>query len=83
MDGGFGTSNKEIIFSWSKKFSNLISLNILLASIKSSNALGIFFIATFIFSFLFILEHTTPYAPTPIPFINSYLSSTTNVVPKI
>lgn len=47
--GGFYTSNNDITFSWSKNFKSLISLTILFASIKSSKALGTFFIATFYF----------------------------------
>ena len=79
--GGFWTSTKPIIFSWSKNFKSFISLTILLASIKSSNALGTFFIATFALIEWSSAEHTTPYTPWPIYLIYSYFSYTTNYVP--
>ena len=47
MAGGLATSSTFMMFSCSKNFSSLISLTILLASIKSSNALGTFLMATF------------------------------------
>ena len=43
--------------------SSLISLTILLASIKSSKAFGTFLIATFAFIEWSMAEQTTPYAP--------------------
>ena len=61
--------------------SSLISLTILFASIKSSNALGTFLMATFAFIEWSIAEHTTPQAPCPICFMYSYLSCTKNYVP--
>ena len=54
--------------------SNLISLTILLASIRSSKALGTFLIATLALMEWSRAEHTTPYAPWPICLMYSYLS---------
>ena len=51
-----------------KLLKSLIYLTILLASIKSSNALITFLIATFLFLCLSKADATTPYAPEPICF---------------
>ena len=61
---------------------NLISLTILLASIKSSKAFGTFLMATLAFIEWSNAEQTTPYAPCPIYLIYSYLSWQVNWVPK-
>jgi hypothetical protein len=61
--------------------SNLISLTILLASIKSSKAFGTFLIATFALSLWSSAEQTTPYAPCPIYLMYSYFSSQIKLVP--
>jgi len=59
-----------------KNFNTLISLTILLASIRSSNAFGTFLIATLVFVIWSYALMTMPYEPIPMHFMNSYLLST-------
>jgi hypothetical protein len=60
-------------FSCENFFINLISRRILFPSTGSSNALVIFFIATFSPVSLSSAEITTPYAPCPMGRISEYL----------
>ena len=80
---GFCTSTIFIIQGWFKKYNNFISLTILLASIKSSNAFWTFFIATKIFFSLSRHEQTKPYEPWPNFFTTEYFLSIINVFPAI
>ena len=67
-------------FSCWRCWSSLISRKMRFASTMSSNARGIFLIATFCPVSVLRQEMTTPYAPCPIALMNSYFASTCVVV---
>ena len=76
--GGFSTSLTAMMLSCFRCLSNFISLSVLLASVRFSNALPIFLIAVFSPVTRFLALHTTPYAPLPIALIGWYFSSIRN-----
>jgi hypothetical protein len=64
-----------MMFSWLRWLRSMISRRMRFASIRSSNARGIFFTATSVFSSASWHEITTPYAPCPTARMNSNLES--------